>query len=130
MNFFIKKESTLPLLKYPLKDDIRKKYNITDEMMENVAITFSMFDVNTGKYKIANVPASLILRDYAYLDQYNDYKYTLSYKFTTYQTSKEGMYYGEFCIDFLGGCGGKIKLPVTEKLIINISNAYTKTTVI
>ena len=47
-NFFIKKDSTLPELKYPLIQQVREKYNITDDMLENVGVTFSMM-VSDGK---------------------------------------------------------------------------------
>ena len=132
-NFFIKKDSTLPELKFPLVQRLREKYDITDEMMENVAVTFSMMDADTGVYRIANVPANLAINT----DRPNypdEIKYTLVYRFTLNDTRKTGRFLGEFVIDFIpsgneGGCG-KIKLPVNGQINIIISDSITKTTLI
>jgi len=131
--FFIKKDSVLPELKYPLIQRIREKYNISDEMLDNVAVTFSMIDADTGIYYIANAPASLIINN----DRVNspsEEKYTLSYKFKQSQTAKTGRYLGEFVIDFMfyensDGCG-KLKLPIDRYINIIISDSITQTTVI
>lgn len=129
-NFFIKKNSTLPELKYPLIQQIREVYDISDDMLENVAVTFSMIDAETGLYRIANVPASLdINRERTkYPDEV---EYTLSYRFKKNQTSKTGRYLGEFKVDFLGeGSCGKITLPINNQINIIISDSITNTTVI
>jgi hypothetical protein len=130
-NFFIKKDSTLPELKYPLIQQVREKYNITDDMLENVAVTFSMIDAQTGLYRIANVPASLVINNDR-LGKPSEEKYTFIYKFKLKDTRKAGRFLGEFKIDFLGeqiGCG-KLTLPVENQINIVISDAITKTTVI
>ena len=128
-NFFIKKDSTLPDLKYPLIQPVREKYDISDDMLENVAVTFSMIDAGTGLYRIANVPASLVVNtdrpDYP-----DEEKYTLVYRFKLPQTAKAGRYLGEFKIDFLGEHCGKITLPTQNQINIIISDGITKTTVI
>jgi hypothetical protein len=129
-DFFIKKDSTLPELKYPLIQHIREKYRITDDMLENVAITFSMTDADTGIYRIANVPASLIINNDR-PEFPDEVKYTLVYKFRLKDTRKVGRYLGEFKLDFLGEneCG-KITLPTEGYINIIISDSITKTTVI
>jgi len=130
-NFFIKKDSTLPVLKYPLTQHTMEQYDITPDMLENVAITFSMVDAETGIYRIANVAGYLISNNNR--PEYPDeVQFTLGYKFKLSQTSKSGRFLGEFVIDFLNpeyGCG-KIKLPTQEKINIMISDSSTKTTVI
>ena len=132
-NFFIKKDSTLPELVYPLIQHTLEQYKITKEMLENVAVTFSMIDAETGLYRIANVPASI---EYKKLrPEYPDnFLYALVYRFKLPQTSKAGRYLGEFVVDFIpsgnnGGCG-KIKFPVDNVINIQISDSITKTTVI
>lgn len=129
-NFFIKKDSTLPELKYPLIQHAREMYGITDDMLENVAITFSMIDADTGLYRIANVPANLVVNN----DRINypaEEKYTFVYRFTLDNTRKAGRFFGEFKIDFLGDTGcGKITLPTNGQINIIISDSITKTTVI
>jgi hypothetical protein len=129
-NFFIKRGSTLPELKYPLTQQLREQYDITDEMLENVAVTFSMTNTETGMYRIANVAADIVIVS----DQINhpdEEKYTLTYRFKTTQTAKSGRYSGEFIVDFLGeGNCGKITLPTNGLINILISDGITKTTVI
>jgi len=130
-NFFIKKNSTFPLFKYPLIQQIREKYDITDDMLENVAVTFSMMDADTGLYKIANAPANLvIINDIA--ANPDEEKYTLTYKFKLKDTNRSGRYLAEITVDFLGsqyGCG-KIKFPIEGYVNVVISDSITKTTVI
>lgn len=127
-DFFIQKNSTLPKLKLPLLQSIREQYDITDEMLDNVAVTFSMKNADTGIYQIANVPADLVINRKR--SEYPDeVEYTLVYKFRLNDTKKSGRFYGEFKLDFLGDNCGKITLPNTPINII-IGNSITKTTVI
>lgn len=130
-NFFIKQNSTLPEIKFALTEKIREKYDITDDMLENVAVTFSMIDEETGLYRIANVPANLdIKRDRS--QHPDEVEYTLSYRMKLSQTKKTGRFRGEFKLDFIGEEGncGKITLPTEDVINIIISPSITKTTVI
>lgn len=129
-NFFIKKDSTLPVLKYPLTQHTMEQYDITPDMLENVAITFSMVDADTGVYRIANVAGNLVVNNDR--PEYPDeIQYTLTYRFKLSQTKKVGRFLGEFKVDFLGeGNCGKITLPTQDKINIMISGGITKTTVI
>jgi hypothetical protein len=128
--FFIKKNSTLPKLKFTLSDYLMAKYSITEDMLENCAVTFSMQDSDSGIYKIANKAADLLVND-DFEENPSDEKYNLVYKFSLNDTSKAGIYLGEFKLDFLGEnqCG-KITLPNTDKITIVIQDSSTKTTVI
>ena len=129
-NFFIKKDSTLPELKYPLTQHTMEQYDITPDLLENVAVTFSMIDADTGLYRIANVPANIVFNR-ARPQFPDELEYTLTYRFKLPQTSKPGRYLGEFCLDFLQPIScGKIKLPVDGQINIIISDSITKTTVI
>ena len=130
MTFFIKKNSSLPLLIFELSDSILNRYNITDDMLENCAVTFSMINSETGVFKIANVPAKLNIetpnKSFTEFKKYNIY-----YQFRTKDTNKIGNYEAEFVIDFLGSCNfGKLKLPVDDKIIVVVSDSITKTDVI
>lgn len=128
--FFIKKDSTLPELKFPLTQHLREQYDISDDMLDNVAVTFSMID-SDGIYRIANVSANLVInRDR--VNYPDEEEYTLTYRFKQTQTSKTGRFNGEFKLDFLNseyGCG-KITLPTQGYINIIISDSITKTTVI
>lgn len=128
-NFFIKKDSTLPELKYPLIQQVREQYDISDEMLENVAVTFSMIDADTGLYRIANVPANLVINNDREGNP-DEEQYTLTYRFKLSQTTKAGRYLGEFKLNFLGENCGKITLPTSGQINIHISDSITKTTVI
>lgn len=130
-NFFIKKDSTLPELKFPLTQHTLEQYDITPDMLENVAVTFSMTDANTGLYRIANVAGNLVVNNNR-PDYPDEVQYTLVYRFKLHQTSKAGRFNGEFKLDFLdpeAGCG-KITLPTQNQINIQISDGITKTTVI
>ena len=130
MTFFIKKNSSLPLLVYELTDNILNRYNITDDMLENCAVTFSMINSETGVFKIANVPAKLNIETPN--KSFTEFKkYNLYYQFRTKDTNKIGNYEAEFVVDFLENCGaGKLKLPVDDKITVVVSDSITKTDVI
>jgi len=128
-NFFIKKNSTLPVLKLPLLQSIREQYDITDEMLENVAVTFSMKNTENGLYQIANSAGDLIINEDrpSFPDEI---EYTLVYKFNLRDTKNVGRFEGEFKLDFLGDFCGKITLPNNHPINIIIGDSITKTTVI
>jgi hypothetical protein len=132
-NFFIKKDSTLPELKHPLTQHTMEQYDITEDMLENCAITFSMIDASTGLYRIANVAANLVVNRNR-PEFPDEVEYTLTYRFKLKDTRKAGRFLGEFKLDFIlsgdaGGCG-KITLPTQNQINIIISDGITKTTVI
>jgi len=131
MNFFIKKDSNFPELQYPLIQKILEQYNITANMFDDVAVTFSMIDADSGLFRIANVPAELKIEK---LRPQNliEFSYTLVYKFKLHQTRKTGRFQGEFKIDFLNNdsCNLKLTLPIDDTINIIISDSITKTSVI
>ena len=129
MTIFIKENSTLPKIKFPLKQWMREKLDITDEMMENVAVTFSMVDESNGVYRVANAEAGLEVLDCVY-ERLDEAKYTLFYTPKLKDTRKAGLYRGEFKLDFLGDNCGKITLPTDDTLQIVIGDSITKTTVV
>lgn len=131
IKFHIKQNSTLPLLKFPLSEILMRKYNITDKMMENVGVTFSMTNTD-GNYFIANKSGELYYKEINSNELITEEKYILIYKFTERDTRKPGFYLGEFKLDFIEnneGCG-KITLPNNEKIQIIITDTITRTTII
>lgn len=126
--FFIKKNSTLPMLKYAMSEWLMQKYSITEDMLDDCAITFSMYDVTNDVYRIANKAAKLIINDDR-LHSPEEEKYTLAYKFSIADTSKPGEFDAEFKVDFLGDHCGKITFPINEKIRVSIQDSLTKTTV-
>lgn len=130
MNFFIKQNSTFPILEFPMKQEMMEKYNITDEMMEDVAITFSMYSLDNGVYVIANKEANLKIANEDDLFELDETPFTLQYTFKERDTRTPGVFIGEYKIDFLGDNCGKITLPNDQTIQIIIGNSITKTTVI
>jgi hypothetical protein len=128
-DFFIKKDSTLPVLKYPLSQHTMEQYDISSDMLENVAVTFSMMEADTGNYRIANVAGNLVVNNDR--PEYPDeLQYTLTFNFKPHHTRKAGRFLGEFKVDFLGENCGKITLPTQNLINILISDGITKTTVV
>jgi hypothetical protein len=130
-DFFIRKDSSYPLLKLPLTSRLLEQYDITPEMLENCAVTVTMIDSDTGNYKIANKAADLVVNNdrAKYPDELT---YTLTYKFTRFDTRKAGNYFFEFCIDFLDEqyqCY-KIKLPIDSHINVIVTDSITKTDVV
>lgn len=127
---FLKLNSTLPEVKFPITQRIQEKYDITDKMMESVAVTFSMRNADDGIYKIANAPAKLVVVENQY-EKLDETTYTLAYRFKSNQTAKAGRFEGEFVVDFIGNdyCG-KIKFPLDSFINIVIGESSTKTSVI
>jgi len=127
--FFIKRNSTLPKLKYAISEYMMLRYDITDDMLENCAITFSMQDSETGNYVIANKAADLVVNT-DFVQNPDDDKYNLAYKFSLSDTSKAGKFSGSFKIDFMGENCGKITFPITGEIDIVIQDSIVKTTIV
>ena len=130
-NFFIKTNSTYPELKYPLFQKIREMYDISDDMLEYAAVTFSMIESDSGLFRIANTAAKLVVNN-KIDENLDEEKYTLVYRFKKKDTKFSGRFYGEFKLDFIHPTkiGPKITLPVNGMIEILISDSITKTTVI
>jgi hypothetical protein len=127
-NFFIKKNSQLPILQLKIINDGRNDYKKIFQELENAAITFSMINYETGRYKVFNQPALLIPVD-------NDsclvgqQEYYLGYKFKKKEVNTAGVYKGEFKIDFFSDNTSLI-VPIYEELFINISDSFVNSTII
>lgn len=128
MNFFIKQNATLPVLKMRPIEDSNLDYEKFMTMLENSAITFSMRDKQTGVYKIANKQGGIVLRTKRVNNNQLD-EYYIYYKFTTKDTSTSGTYEGSFHIDFFGNTTGNLIVPIREELNIIITDSFTRTTV-
>ena len=60
MNFYIKKNATLPLLKLQVVKDGRSDYNKFMDLIEVSSLFFSMIDIETGIPKITSRPAGFV----------------------------------------------------------------------
>jgi hypothetical protein len=119
MEFWIKKNSTLPLLKMAVVKDGRSDYNQMMNMIEESAIFFSMVDTETGIPRINTKPAGFVNR--TQLDPNAEPEYYVYYQFTSFETRKVGRYEGQF---LLRTDHGTLILPIRDKLYINIQESF------
>jgi len=121
MDFFINKNSTLPMMKLDLIQDGRNDVKDFYEKIQNSNIYFSMNDLKTGAKVIGRKPG-LIIPKYSECG-YDEYY--IGYKFTNKETSRSGVYVGQFIIEFLDGYGELIA-PIKEELYIHILDGSIK----
>lgn len=118
MEFYIKKNATLPVLKMQVVKDGRSGYIEFMDSLEISTIYFSMVDVETGIPKIVSAPCEivgLILPDGATPEYY------IYFKFTSRDTNTPGRYQGQFLIK---NEEGNLILPIRENLYINVQESF------
>jgi hypothetical protein len=117
MEFFINKNSTLPVLKLELIRDGRNDFQKFFEMIQNANIYFTMSDVITGVKRIAkkSTGVQLVMPQSDCVGE----EYYLIYKFNETETSVAGRYVAQFTIVFLDGTGTLI-VPIRETLYVNV----------
>lgn len=115
MNFFIRKNSTLPVLKVQLYKDTRNNFREFANDLTGATITFSMADEITGTQVIVDQPA--------YLEENVGYpgEYFIVYQFSKKETKRTGGYIGQFKVK---NQYGEIIVPVREILQINITDSF------
>jgi len=119
MDFFIKKNATLPILKLAVIKDGRSDYNEFMDLIETSALFFSMVDIETGVPKISTRPAGFVEK--VNLDPNAEVEYYIYYQFTNRDTNRVGRYEGQF---LLRTDSGNLILPIQEKLFINIQDSF------
>lgn len=119
MEFFIKKNATLPVLKLQVVKDGRSDYNNFMNTIELSAIFFSMVDVETGVPKISSRPAGFVEK--LFEDPNAEPEYYIYYQFTNKDTNRVGRYEGQF---MLRNDDGVLILPIRETLFINVQESF------
>ena len=119
MDFFIKKNATLPVLKLQVVKDGRSDYYSFMKTIELSAIFFSMVDIETGVPKISSRPAGFVEK--TFLDPNAEPEYYIYYQFTSKDTNRVGRYEGQF---MLRNDDGVLILPIREKLLINVQESF------
>ena len=118
MEFFIKKNATLPILKLQVVKDGRSDFQSIMNTLINSSVLFSMTDVQTGLIKIASAPVQII----PYIPyEGGELEYYISYQFSERNTSKPGRFRGEFLI---ATQQGNVILPLRDELFINIQDSF------
>ena len=119
MEFFIKRNSTLPLLKLQVVKNGRSDYNNFMELLETSTIFFSMVNTENGIPRITSRPAGFVEKIFD--DPNAEPEYYIYYQFTKQDTSIEGRYEGQFLVKTFEG---NVILPVREKLFIYIQESF------
>lgn len=125
--FYINKGSVLPVLRMTLINDGRYDYLKSDVMgkaLQDAKVTFSMRNVDTDILKISNAKCNIVLAD----DTGCEEIYVIEYKWKDRDTKEEGIFKGQFTIDFNGNISeegvvfpeGRMIMPISEDLIIYI----------
>lgn len=121
MDFYINKNSTLPLLKLDVIQDGRNDAKAIYELIQNSNLYFSMSELETGAKIIGKRPALCIPK---YSECGYD-EYYIGYQFSERETKKPGTYVGQFMIEFLNGYGTLI-MPIKEELFIHVLEGSIK----
>ena len=122
MEFFIKKNATLPLLKMQVVKDGRAGYLELMETLPISTIYFTMINVETGIPKIVSAPCYItsITLPLGATPEYYVY-----FRFTSRDTNTVGRYQGQFLIK---NDEGNLILPIREELYINVQDSFISET--
>jgi hypothetical protein len=116
MEFFIKQNSTLPILKMDvIRDGRTDSWKNFYEILDNANIKFSMKSEDDGIQKIFMQSAYLTEKTKNNPD--SDRQYYIYYKWNPKDTNKKGRFIGEFSIILESG---ELIAPIVENLYINI----------
>jgi len=121
MDFYINKNSTLPIMKLDVIQDGRNDMSKLYELIQNSNIYFSMSNLETGVKVIGKKPALALYKD----SSCNTEEYYIGYQFSEKETKTPGTYVGQFTIEFLDGSGTLI-VPIREELYIHVLDGSIK----
>lgn len=122
MEFFIRKNATLPVLKMQVVKDGRSDYHNFMDLLETSTIAFSMINTENGIIKIASKPAYIVEK--LFIEPNASPEYYVYFQFNSRDTSTPGRYSGEF---ILRTDEGNLILPIREDLFINVLDSFTST---
>lgn len=117
MEFFIKKNATLPLLKMQIVKDGESSLDNFSEIIEDSLIYFSMKDTLDGRQVILNKKGGFVEK--VFVEPNSKLEYYIYYKFSSFDTRQIGKFEAEFT---LITDDGDYILPHREKLYINVTN--------
>ena len=119
MEFFIRKNATLPVLKINAIKDGRSDYNRSMRFLEDTEIFFSMVDTETNVPRITSRPAGLMKK--VPLNVGDDDQFFVYYQFTPFDTKKVGRYKGQF---LFRNETGILLLPLSEEIYVNVTESF------
>lgn len=116
MEFFIKQNSNLPILKMDVVKDGRTEVDQNlYSLLDNATIRFSMRNEENGTQKIFMKEGYIVEKTKTNPD--SNTEYYIYYKWENKDTSKKGRFIGEFFIKLESG---ELIGPIRENLYINI----------
>tara|TARA_R110001583_G_scaffold78667_1_gene213013 strand:+ start:22393 stop:22782 length:390 start_codon:yes stop_codon:yes gene_type:complete len=124
MEFFIRKNSTDPVLKMQLIQDGRSDFQSFHTKLTNATLAFSMKNSDTGAFKILNQPAGVVKK--VNIESTSPDEYYVYYRWRKQDVNKTGRYEGQFSVRFLDDCNELI-FPIREDLYININDSFVRT---
>lgn len=122
--FYINKDSELPILRMEIIYDGRNDYNKFFEAVQNSDITFTMTNIDTGLVRVGNAPAYIKRKeDGSCVDEY-----VVCYDWKKRDTKEIGRFKGVFNINFGSDIksdtttypSGELIMPIREELIVNV----------
>lgn len=130
--FNINKDATLPYLEIEPVMNGRNTFRKLYEALQNADISFSMKNIDTGIWKIANAQANIVNST----EQGCEDRFKIQYRWKTRDTKEAGRYLAQFKIKFLNDIvsgdtifpKGELIVPIYEDIIINIMDNSIKTT--
>ena len=125
-HFFIKKDSTLPILKMKVVNDGRFDYKKIFDRLENAAVTFSMVD-EKGVPRVYNQQGLLIPVEKIACPE--EEEFYIGYQFKLKDTKKVGTYKAEFKLDFLDD-GASLIVPIREDLYVNVVDSIVDSKIV
>ena len=124
MEFFIRKNSTEPVLKMQLIQDGRSDFESFHKKLTNATLAFSMKSEDTGAFKILNQPAGVVKK--VSIESTAPDEYYVYYRWRKQDVNKTGRFQGQFSVRFLDDCNELI-FPIREDLYININDSFVRT---
>lgn len=130
--FNINKDATLPYLEIEPVMNGRNTFRKLYEAIQNADISFSMKNIDTGIWKIANAQANIVNST----EQGCEDRFKIQYRWKTRDTKEAGRYLAQFKIKFLNDIisgdtifpKGELIVPIYEDIIVNIMDNSIKTT--
>ncbi len=131
MAFKINKGATMPYLRMELVNDGRSDYHKAYLALQAAdGVTFSMWNKETGIYKIANAQADIVYDEYSGCEE----RYIIQYRWKKRDTNESGRYVGQFKIRFSDNIvmegvtfpSGDLIMPIEETLYIDIADSGLK----
>lgn len=116
MEFFIKKNASLPILSFLVVKDGRSDYHRFVENLSGSTVTFSMFNFDTGVAKVTSKTAKIITPN-----PENPSEVYISIQLTSKNTNKVGRYEAQVSIK---NDKGQFIFPLDEKIFINVVDSF------